>query len=650
MKKRIADEYQTLSLAEQIKLRPDTYIGSLTKHNVESWVCDKDSWTCNKRQISYVPAFIKCFDEVLTNASDHATRPNTNVTEIRVYTQSPNRIIVKNNGSGIPVEIHEDKNLILPEVIFGHLLSSKNFDDNEERYGAGRNGYGAKLTNIFSSSFKVQTCENKKKYEGIWTNNMSNLEHSIVSKATKKDETGTTVDFTIDAKRFGYDSDILDEDHVALIKRRLVDVAAYCVERVSKNFKVYFNDSLIPVHSFENWIELFLKKDSPKYIEKVNDNYYIAVSVSDNDIFDTLSVVNGNTCHTGGLHVNFIVDQVIKGIQNKLHKKISDLPIRSTDIKGRMLMFSLCAIPNPSFSTQTKEFCITDISKHENAPNLSEKSIKKIIDQSGILSKIEELIDSKKQKELSKLNFKKHGKPKIDKLEDAIKAGSKESHKCALILTEGDSAKSTAMSGLSVVGKDYFGVYPLRGKINNVRKTKLSKILSSTDSEIPVIITALGLTPGKKYNTPEALSELRYGSVILFTDQDHDGTHIKCLLVNFFHWLFPELLEAGFLCEFRTPLVKATNTKGQQLEFYSLNEYKEWSNKNDTSKFKIKYYKGLGSSTSQEAKQYFKDIEKNLLKLSYEPNSETDLIEKAFSDTRVSDRKDWISLYAKYNA
>jgi DNA topoisomerase-2 len=652
MKRKIEERYKNLSLYEQVLLRPDTYTGSLEKQPISTWICDREGWNCSKKTIDHIPAFIKCFDEILTNASDHATRKdeNSNVTEIRVYTPEPNRIIVKNDGEGIPVMHHKDADMLLPEMIFGLLLSGENYNDDDTRYGAGRNGFGAKLTNMFSSSFKVTTCDGKKKYEGVWKDRMSVLETSKVTKVTNKNERGTIIDFTIDPKLFGVNDNILNEAHIALIKRRLIDVAVYCVERVSKIFKVYFNDELIPISSFNDWLNLFLKEETPRYIEKINENYQIGVSVSDDDLFDVVSIVNGNTCYSGGLNVNYITDQIVKGLQDKLHKKIKDLPIRATDIKGRMTLFVLSAIANPSFSTQTKEFCTTQVNKHDNAPNITEKSLKKIIEQSGILEKIDELIKSKEQKELSKLNFQKYGKPKIEKLDDAIKAGTKESLKCALILTEGDSAKSTAMSGLSVVGRDYFGVYPLRGKVTNVRKAKLSKILSSTDSEIPKIITALGLTPGKKYNTPEALSELRYGSVILFTDQDHDGAHIKGLLVNFFHWLFPELLEAGFVCEFRTPLVKATNKKGEQIEFYSLTEYKEWANKNDTSIYKIKYYKGLGSSTSQEAKQYFKEIEKNLLILSYDSKEEDGIVEKAFSEKCVQDRKEWLSTYAKYNA
>jgi DNA topoisomerase-2 len=645
--KSIESIYKQLSPREHILARPDTYIGAVTAQTMTTWVCEEDNWKCTKKQVTYVPGFLKCFDEILTNASDHAVREGSGVSFISVDIQSDGSIKVKNDGSGIPVVMHKDAGILLPELIFGGLLSGSNFnDDEDERYGAGRNGYGSKLTNIFSSNFSVLTTDGKHTFDGEWIDSMNALIRSNVSKS-KKSENGTTVTFKINSSLFGYD-DILTNDHIALIKRRLMDVAAYCSERVGKHFKVLFNGVEVPIHSFDDWIKVF--NPDGAYIEKFNNNWYIGATVSSDDIFEVNTIVNGNTCYGGGLHINHIADQVAKGISDKLLKKSKDISIRVSDIKGRLSLFVLCAIPNPTFSTQTKEYCTTPVNKLQDAPIFTDKSIRKLIEQSGISAKMEELVRMKEQKELSKLNFQKYGKPKIEKLEDAIKAGTKESNKCALILTEGDSAKSTAMSGLSIVGKDYYGVYPLRGKVLNVREMKLSKIIGgSEESEISKIITAIGLTPGKKYNTTEALSELRYGSVILFTDQDYDGTHIKSLVINFFHWFFPELLESGFLYEFRTPLVKATNSK-EQKSFYSLDEYKAWSNVTNTSSYKIKYYKGLGSSTSEEAKQYFREIEKNLVAITYSPERDKDTIDKAFSKSRAGDRKEWITQFAKYDS
>ena len=233
----------------------------------------------------------------------------------------------------------------------------------------------------------------------------------------------------------------------------------------------------------------------------------------------------------------------------------------------------------------------------------------------------------------------------IPKLEDANKAGTKEAHLCTLIVTEGDSAKALAVAGLSVVGRDFYGVYPVRGKFLNVRDAAQKRM--SENKEIVELKRILGLQSGADYSTEEGRSTLRYGKVMLMTDQDADGSHIKGLFINFVHVLWPSLFRHnGFLLEFVTPLIKATKGKASTW-FFSLSEYRAWTE--DRAGWRIKYYKGLGTSSSQEAREYFSNLERHVKTFRWESDVDDAAVQMAFSKmdgTVATDRrKRWLEQY-----
>lgn len=243
---------------------------------------------------------------------------------------------------------------------------------------------------------------------------------------------------------------------------------------------------------------------------------------------------------------------------------------------------------------------------------------------------------------MNKCSGKKNAKLKgISKLEDANNAGTNKSINCTLILTEGDSAKSLAVSGLGVVGRDNYGVFPLKGKVLNVREATTKQIIENV--ELNNLIKILGLKYGKKYESVEDLKTLRYGRLMIMTDQDQDGSHIKGLIINFIHHNWPSLLRLPFLEEFITPIVKAT--KGNKTEnFYSLPEFEQWKTSTPNwQSFRVKYYKGLGTSTSQEAKQYFSDMQRHRVVFNYDGNQDDFAIELAFSKKHVDQRKEWLT-------
>lgn len=268
--------------------------------------------------------------------------------------------------------------------------------------------------------------------------------------------------------------------------------------------------------------------------------------------------------------------------------------------------------------------------------------------KSGIVESVLSWAKFKAQTDLAKTSGRKNQKLKgIPKLEDANEAGGKNSHLCTLILTEGDSAKSLVVSGFGVVGRDHYGVFPLRGKLLNVREATHKQILENI--EINNIIKILGLQYKKKYLAPEDLKTLRYGKLMIMTDQDMDGSHIKGLLINFIHTNWPELLRLSFLEQFITPIVKATkinkSTKEEiELSFYSLPEFEEWrSDTPDSKTYRVKYFKGLGTSTAKEAKDYFQNMDRHRIIFKYNGSQDDESIVMAFAKKCIEQRKVWLT-------
>ncbi|KAG4301845.1 hypothetical protein PCANB_002090 [Pneumocystis canis] len=633
--------YQKLSQLEHILKRPDTYIGSIESTSQQVWVYDSDTNTMKYRQISIVPGLYKIFDEILVNAADNKIRdPNMDMIKVE-FSRNQNVVSVYNNGRGIPIEIHDKEKIWIPELIFGHLLTSSNYDDEQKKVTGGRNGYGAKLCNVFSTEFIVETADRitKKTYKQIFSNNMTKKSDPVI-KENKKDEEYTRITFKPDLEKFGMKE--IDSDLESVFKRRVYDLAG-CV----KNVKVFLNGERIKVRSFKQYIEMYLNSDGsddnpkPSIVhEIVNDRWEVAFTVSDGQ-FNQVSFVNSIATTRGGTHVNYITDQIVSRLIEAVKKKNKDAPIKSFQVKNHVWIFVNSLIENPTFDSQTKETLTLKQTAFGSKCVLGDDFIKRVL-KTPIMERI---LDTA-QRKVDQLMKKTDGSKKIritglPKLEDANKAGTKEGHKCTLILTEGDSAKSLAMSGIGVVGRDYFGVYPLRGKLLNVREASHEQI--SKNAEINAIKQIMGLQHKKKYTST---SELRYGHLMIMTDQDHDGSHIKGLIINYLESSFPSLLEIpGFLIEFITPIVKATKGS-QEKTFFTIPEYEYWKESTDNAKgWKIKYYKGLGTSYGNDVKKYFSDLDTHLKEFHSIREGDKELIDMAFSKKKADERKEWLRLF-----
>lgn len=657
-----SDQYQRLSQLEHILKRPDTYIGSVEKNEVEMWCFDNESEQMTFKKVTIVPGLYKIFDEILVNAADNKIRdPSMRTLKVSIDAEN-NTILVMNDGKGIPVEIHQKEQIWIPEMIFGNLLTSSNYDDDQKKVTGGRNGYGAKLCNIFSTEFEVETADQNtgQLYKQTWTDNMLKVSKPKITKVKNKKEY-TKVTFKPDLSKFHMEG--LDEDILSVLRRRVYDLCG-----TVKDCNVYLNDKKLNIRNFKGYVDMYVKaiqERSPDLKiedashnyqsvvhEVVNDRWELAFAVSDGS-FNQVSFVNSIATTAGGTHVKYVTDQIVDKLLEEMNKKEKGkkkLMIKPMQLRSNMFVFVNCLIENPAFTSQTKEQLTTRAgqfaSKQKDKVVISDQFIKKIM-KTSILETIRSIVDANEGKALQKDDGRRNTRIKGQaKLVDANKAGTKEGYNCTLILTEGDSAKSLAEAGLAVVGRDYYGVFPLRGKLLNVRDASADQI--SNNAEITALKKIIGLQHRKQY-TPENIKGLRYGHVMIMTDQDHDGSHIKGLLINFFETSFPGLLNVpGFLLEFITPIVKVTvKGRGRQSEnkisFYSMPEFENWR---DTvgrgCRWSHKYYKGLGTSTAGEAREYFSKLDKHLKEFHALQEDDPPLIDLAFSKKKADDRKEWL--------
>ncbi|KAI9786268.1 MAG: DNA topoisomerase 2 [Peltula sp. TS41687] len=639
------EKYQKLTQLEHILKRPDTYIGSVERTEKQMWVYNTQTDAMEMRDVSFVPGLYKIFDEILVNAADNKQR-DKNMDTIKVTVdREKGEISVWNNGRGIPIEMHEKENIYIPEMIFGHLLTSSNYDDDQQKVTGGRNGYGAKLCNIFSTEFTVETADSrtKQKYKQTWTGNMADMGKAKIG--ANKSEDFTKVTFTPDFSKFGMSG--MDDDFEALVKRRVYDLAG-----TLHGVKVLLNDERIKIRNFKQYVEMYVKAinkekgeegatepSSTILTEQPDPRWEIGFAVSDGS-FQQVSFVNSIATTSGGTHVTYVGDQIVNRLMDIVKKKNKQgATLKPHQIRNHIFLFVNCLVVNPAFTSQTKEQLTMKSSQFGSKCVVSDAFLKKVA-QTEAVTNILHFAQQKADQVLKRSDGNKRSRINNPKLIDANKAGTKDGWKCTLILTEGESAKGLAVAGRSVVGPDEFGVFPLRGKLLNVRDASIDQI--SKNTEIQSIKQFLGLQHKKEYTDTKGL---RYGHIMIMTDQDHDGSHIKGLLINFLQCSFPSLLRIPqFLIEFITPIVKVwkgdPKNPTKSKTFFTLQEYETWKEHNKG--WEYKYYKGLGTSTSEDAQVYFRDLDRHLKEFHTMQENEDKLIDLAFSKKKADERKEWL--------
>ena len=641
-----ASAYKKHTHREHILELPDTYIGSTDTHAEHRWIFDPESGKMMYRSISFNPGFYKLFDEILVNARDALVRSVTETgrTPIKHIDISVTpiedgqvRISVENDGDGIPVEMHPEYKVWAPELIFGHLLTSGNYNKGEEKIVGGKNGYGAKLTNIFSRKFTVETRSPKtaQKFSQTWSENMS-----VVGKASVKADKGAKgfvrIVYEPDLARF---PGLILEDMLRVLRTRVVELGAMA----GKDVHVTMDGAPIVTNTFEKLVKLFVRDEATIAYERCGPRWEVA-AVMARSLFEEdgvpdekhVSFVNGINTRKGGKHVEKVVGTVIGDFCEMAAKK--KVAVKPGQLKDSVIFFVNATIVNPAFDSQTKETLTTPAAKFGSVFKTEGKLVTGLV-KLGLLDEAMSILDAKANKDAKKTDgSKKRVLRGMPKLVDALWAGTAKSGECTIILTEGDSAATSAITGLSVVGREKWGVFPLRGKLLNVRDVSADKF--AKNEELTAIKKILGLEQGKVYKD---LKSLRYGRVMVMADQDLDGSHIKGLLMNLFHAEWPALMQAGFLCSLATPLLKASR-RSEVRSFFSAAEFDAWKAAlgGSTAGWTLKYYKGLGTSTDEEAKEWFEKLHE----IKYEWDGETnETMSLAFSKKRADDRKKWLAGY-----
>lgn len=724
-------EVQCMELHDQILHRPDTYIGNILKARMQNliWVAKNGRIVKNTALIKkedkkgkskevleetgplVSEGFIRTIIEIICNMIDNVWRskefgiiPKNIKIDIDRET---GRITTWNDGKPLSHAIHKKMNRRNIELICSRLLTSTNYDDNEKKKTSGRNGYGMKLTNIFSPEFGVEsynpfardddedenTPTKKQIYKQLWKDNMyTKMEPEITLcsgfPTLSKGSGYTKFSWIPDFKRFGMTG--FDDDSIAVIEKYVYDTAMI----VSKyNVQTTLNGKVLNITSIKDYAKLYLpisiknddedeEEDEEEEKEENKTEEIHLFSSSDSNVVIIpfhehvcVSFVNGILTTEGGVHVDSWVEAIFRPIVNRINKvkpektdkkkktkaeiekekkakaknKKVNYQVDIKQVKNHFAVFIDTEIDNPVFRGQNKTYLGGKTDKTEIETKIKKTDIPKIMKWTAI----EEIKRYLEIKEMADLRGKR-GFVKIEGY-DAANNSKKPSKRrgCVLAITEGLSAKTYVVAGMKVgllninnelvQGRDWIGALPIRGKFINPRGKSMKTI--SKNKEVISIIQALNLEPDLDYTISENFAKLKYGRLAIFADADKDGIHIVGLLYNFLHKLFPTLLKVeGFFTFNRSPIMKVSH-KGERLTFHYLQQARDFIDENDITKKNIKYYKGLGTSRSSDIKQ---DFGKRLAEITH--TSSTDqLVDNLFNPKKTAYRKDWITSFDERN-
>ena len=680
-------KYQKMTDLEHVLKKPDTYIGSIQPCETLDYIAltsVNDSGvaggitagtTMVRKQFTYIPGLYKLFDEGIVNMRDHVVRQAQAVADGKpdalpvtcldvTCSAVDGTICMTNDGNGIDVAQHPEHKLWIPEMIFGHLRTSTNYDENKkEKIVGGKNGFGFKLVLIWSTWGSIETVDHVRglKYYQEFHSNLTTISPPKITKCTKT-KPYTKVSFRPDYARFGLAGNVPTPDTLALFMKRVFDIAAV----TDRSIRVKYNGETVPVKHFQQYVDLYVggKSDVKRAYESPDPRWEYVVCLTPTDEFTHVSFVNGIYTPKGGKHVDYILGQLVRKLAALIKKK-KKVDVKPNTIKEQLMLFLRCDIENPSFSSQTKDELGTNVSNFGSSCTVSDDFVEKIA-KMGVMDAACALTEVKDAKSAKKTDGVKSRTVRgIPKLMDANFAGTDKSAQCTIIFCEGDSAKAGIVSGLSKEDRNFIGVYPMKGKMFNVRGEATKRI--SENHEIAEIKQILGLETGREYTPEIVASKLRYGKILFMTDQDLDGSHIKGLGINLFQSEWASLSHIpGFIGFMNTPILKATRNGGggggssgsgkQPITklFYNDGEYEEWKRSLAPTQeaqdailkgWTIKYYKGLGTSTSKEFKEYFE--EKKTVSFVHGGEACDNAIDMAFNKKRADDRKTWLTAYSR---
>jgi DNA gyrase/topoisomerase IV subunit B len=612
MEEQIQQSYGIKSEIDHVLDRSGMWVGSITNNLREYplFVPSKNKIEVLPN-IAYNAGLLKLIDEILSNSIDEYKRKNKgalfNITTINVTINNNGHCIIEDDG-GITISIHKDTGILIPELIFGHLRTSSNYDDTQEREGVGTNGLGSKLTNIFSKNFSVQTCDGKNSVCIEWSNNMKtsnkDLEKypNIGFEITKTDKHYTKSTFDIDLERFELES--MGLSTIRIIQKRCIDAAAS-----NPGLIINFNSDVVDgklnsvwqFSSFEEYVKLYLNENQTKSIIKYINKKDTIILIPENLGFN-FGFVNSGICSTG-THMEKLEKQITNKLLDYCAKNEMEL-ITSKDILNRMSIFVNTTIINPKYDSQTKEKLTNKIDKF--ILNFSVDFLESL-ETSEIMKSLRDFYEIKyaeqKRKELRKLNES----IKNTKSKKLISSASKSPDMNELWLFEGTSASNGFRNNRNL----FQSAYLLRGKIKNTFNLERNQIIENI--ELRELLAICGLL----FNEPKKnIENFKFNKLVIASDMDNDGNHICGLFIAFFAKFFPELFKAGKIYRALSPIIVCNPEKKnlEKLYFYNISEYEKVEK--SLKGYEIIYTKGLGGLSDDDYKVMLR--QQKLIKFDYD--------------------------------
>lgn len=590
MAKTIEQKYKELSEQEHVLLRPGMYVGSVKPELSTQFVFNYKEQMMVQKEVEYVPAILKLIDEIISNSTDEYRRPdNIGLTQISVTVMKDNTIVIEDNG-GIPVVKHKEAGIMVPQLIFGRMRTSSNYNDDEDRSGLGTNGVGSSLTNIFSSYFGVMTDDGKKRWLGNWKNNMSEFYDEEIEKSSKKNH-GTRITFHLDFSRFeGIDK--FDRTFKDIILTRCINAAA-----ANPGLKVTYKDVDVcgeyRFDNFKDYIDLYRNYVTLKDCIEMKDEHKHVYIYPDGAI--NIGFVNGGICNKG-THVKAL-HQIINTTVCDFLKKKDKIDLLPRQVDGNYSMFCDLTISNPSYDSQTKECLTTPVEKFYKDENIKFELPSKFLDsvvKSEIIDNVRDWYKKKceaeDQRAIRKINREiSKGLKRPDKF---ITCTSKKKQEKQLWIFEGDSAKAAFRNCRDPHTQAGYIMRGVPKSAWNESPTTIMKNEVYND-----LVTILGLKFGDTFD----INDLKFNKIVISSDMDNDGHHIAGILLAFFNnW--PELYDKGIVVRSISPIIVAHKNKLTK-NFYSIEEYKR-----EESKLKgwtYKFTKGLGGLNNAESKEMY---------------------------------------------
>ena len=624
-----ADQIQILEGLEAVRKRPGMYIGSTSTRGLHHLVY-----------------------EIVDNAVDEALAGYCS--EINVSINADNTITVVDNGRGIPTGIHEKAGIPAVEVVFTILHAGGKFGGGGYKVSGGLHGVGASVVNALSNWLEVEVSRDGKVYRQRYERG-----HVIykLKEVGKTDKTGTKVTFEpddtiFDDVNFEYDT----------LKGRLREMAF-----LTKGLKITLEDKREGQEKkgefhYEGGIKEFIEYlnrhktplyDKVIYCEGQKDEIYVEVALQHNDSYNeaTYSFVNNITTPEGGMHLTGFRSAITKVFNdyartNKILKEKEE-NLSGDDLREGLTAIVSIKIPEPQFEGQTKQKLGNAEARTAVEGIVSEKltyfleqnpQVAKAIVGKAVLAQRARMA-ARKARDVARKSSLESSMALPGKLADC---SDKDPKNCEIYIVEGDSAGGSAKTARSRATQ---AILPLRGKILNVEKARIDRILGN--EEIKAMITAFGTGYKENFN----IEKLRYDKIIIMTDADVDGAHIATLMLTFFYRFMPELIRQGHVYLAQPPLYKLEKNKKTWYAYSDDELAKILDDVGRDNNNKIQRYKGLGEMDAEQLWDTTMDPEKRiLLRVSIDENSESelDVTFDTLMGERVEPRREFIETNAKF--